>query len=76
MEYLPLERRNPLELVKIKKVTKRSKEPVVITHEQFRAVVSKLPAHVNMIAVVAGCLGLRVSEALGLKWSDIDGRSE
>jgi hypothetical protein len=43
-EYLPLERRNPLELVKIKKVTKRSKEPVVITHEQFRAVVSKLPA--------------------------------
>jgi integrase len=71
-EYLPLERRNPLELVKIRKVTRRSKEPVVITHEQFRAVVSKLPAHVNMIAVVAGCLGLRVSEALGLKWSDID----
>jgi integrase len=71
-QYLPLERRNPLELVKIKKVTKRSKEPVVITHEQFRAVVPKLPAHVNMIAVVAGCLGLRVSEALGLKWSDID----
>jgi len=71
-EYLPLERRNPLELVKIKRVTKRSKEPVVITHEQFRAVVPKLPAHVNMIAVVAGCLGLRVSEALGLKWSDID----
>jgi integrase len=71
-EYLPLERRNPLELVKIKRVTKRSKEPVVISYEQFRAVVPKLPAHVNMMAVVSACLGLRVSEILGLKWSDID----
>ena len=71
-EYLPLERRNPLELVKIKNVTKRSKEPVVITHDQFRAVMPQLPAHVNMVFVVAACLGLRVSEALGLKWSDID----
>ena len=71
-EYLPLERRNPLELVKIKKVTKRSKEPVVISYKQFRAVVLKLPAHVNKMVVVSGCLGLRVSEILGLKWSDID----
>jgi integrase len=71
-EYFPLESRNPLELVKIKRVTKRSKEPVVITYDQFRAIVPKLPAHVNMIAVIAACLGLRVSEALGLKWSDID----
>ncbi len=71
-EYLAIERRNPVELVKIKGVTKRAKEPVVITHEQFRAVVLELPAHVNMIAVVLGCLGLRVSEALGLKWTDID----
>jgi integrase len=71
-EYFPMERRNPLELVKIKRVTKRSKEPIVITHDQFRAIAPKLPAHVNMIAFIAACLGLRVSEALGLKWSDID----
>jgi integrase len=44
----------------------------VITHDQFRAVMPQLPAHVNMVFVVAACLGLRVSEALGLKWSDID----
>jgi integrase len=31
-----------------------------------------LPENVNMIAVTMGCLGLRVSEALGLKWEDID----
>lgn len=71
-EYLPLERRNPIEIVKIKNVTVRSKESVVLSPGQFRAVVKQLPEHVNMIAVTMGCLGLRISEALGLKWSDID----
>ena len=71
-EYFPIEHRNPVELVKIKGVTKRAKEPVVITYEQFRAVVPQLPAHVNMVAVVSACLGLRVSETLGLRWSNID----
>jgi integrase len=58
-EYLPLERRNPIEIVKIKNVTMRRKESVVLSHEQFRAVVGFLPEHVNMIAVTMGCLGLR-----------------
>ncbi|HEY5329732.1 MAG TPA: site-specific integrase [Acidobacteriaceae bacterium] len=71
-EYLPLERRNPIEIVKIKNVTMRSKESVVLSPDQFRDVVKRLPENVNMIAVTMGCLGLRVSEALGLKWSDID----
>ncbi len=71
-EYFPIEHRNPVELVKIKGVTKRTKEPVVITYEQFRAVVPQLPAHVNMVAVVSACLGLRVSETLGLRWSNLD----
>jgi len=71
-EYLPLERRNPIEIVKIKNVTMRSKESVVLSPEQFRDVVTRLPENVNLIAVTMGCLGLRVSEALGLKWSDID----
>jgi hypothetical protein len=35
-KYLPIERRNPVEIVKIKGVTKRAKEPVVITHELNR----------------------------------------
>jgi integrase len=71
-EYLPMERRNPIDLVKIKNVTMRSKESVVLSPEQFRDVVKRLPENVNMIAVTMGCLGLRVSEALGLKWEDID----
>jgi len=71
-EYLPLERRNPIEIVKIKNVTMRSKESVILSPKQFRDVVTRLPEHVNMIAITMGCLGLRVSEALGLKWNDID----
>src|ERR1035441_1344369 len=71
-EYLPLERRNPIEIVKIKNVTRRTKEAVVLSPDQFRDVVKRLPENVNMIAVTMGYLGLRVSEALGLKWSDID----
>jgi integrase len=71
-EYLPLERRNPIDIVKIKNVTKVLKEAIVLTPEQFRAVVLKLPRHVNIIAMTSACLGLRVSETLGLQWSDID----
>ncbi len=71
-EYLPLERRNPVDIVKIKGVTKVQKEAIVLTPELFREVVLRLPEHVNMIAMTAACLGLRVSEALGLKWEDVD----
>jgi integrase len=71
-EYLPLERRNPIEIVKIKDVTKRQKESVVLAPEQFRDVIRRLPAHVNMVSITMACLGLRVSEALGLQWQDID----
>jgi integrase len=71
-EYLPLERRNPIEIVKIKDVTKRQKESVVLAPEQFRDVIRRLPDHVNMVSITMACLGLRVSEALGLQWQDID----
>lgn len=47
-EYLPLERRNPIELVNIRNVTKRQKEAVALAPEQFRDVIRRLPAHVNM----------------------------
>jgi integrase len=63
-EYLPLERRNPIEIVKIKNVTRRTKEAVVLSPDQFREVVRRLPAHVNMIAITMSCLGLR--------WEDFD----
>ena len=40
-EYLPLERRNLIEIVKIKNVTRRTKEAVVLSPDQFREVVRR-----------------------------------
>jgi integrase len=71
-EYLSPEWRNPIEIVKVRNVSKRTKESVVLTPAQFKEVLAQLPEHVNAVAIASACLGLRVSEALGLKWNDID----
>jgi integrase len=70
-EYLPLER-NPMELIKVKGSTKRQKPIVIITPEQFRQMVNALPEPYSLMALVCGCLGLRVSETLALKWGDFN----
>jgi integrase len=73
-EYIPLER-NPMELVKVKGSTKRKKAIVIITPEQFRQIVAALPEPYKLMVLVCGCLGLRVSETLALKWADFDWES-
>jgi integrase len=70
-EYIPVGR-NPMELVRVKGSTKRQKPIVTITPEQFRALVAALPQPYSLMVLVTGCLGLRVSETLGLKWQDFD----
>ncbi len=72
-EYIPVAR-NPMELVRVKGSTKRQKAIVTISPEQFRALVAELPEPYNLMVLVCGCLGLRVSETLGLKWDDFDFR--
>lgn len=65
--------RNPIDLVRLKGGG-RTKELVILTVEQYAALLDdeQLPEVVKcMIQVMAG-LGLRVSEALGLKWTDIN----
>ena len=74
-EYLPLERRNPIEIVKVKNVTMRTNEVLVLSAEQFREIAPRLPEHVNMIAMTAACLGLRVSEILVCNGQISAGRS-
>lgn len=71
-EYIPFAERNPMALVKIKGSTKREKKLVIITPAQFKALVKALPEPYNLMALVSGCLGLRVSETLALKWEDFD----
>lgn len=63
---------NPISLVKVKGASKRMRQPRVLTVEQFRLLVSHLREPFNMLALMCVCFGLRISEALALKWSDVD----
>ena len=64
--------RNPMGLVEIKGVSKRSKKPFVLTVEQYQSVSDYLMEPYKPMVHVAMCLGLRVSEVLALRWSDFD----
>lgn len=71
-EYMPAMQRNPMSLIKLKGVSKRQKKVVEVTIDQFKAVLAKLPEPLNVMVLLAGAYGLRVSELLALKWEDID----
>jgi len=64
--------RNPMELVTIKGATKRTKRPRSLTVEEFRRLVEQLEEPFRTMALVCVCCGLRISECLALKWSDVD----
>jgi integrase len=68
-EHIPVGR-NPMQLVRVKGSTKRQKQIIIITPEQFKALLGALLEPYNLMVLVTGCLGLRVSETLGLKWHD------
>ncbi len=64
--------RNPMELVTIKKATKRSKIPRNLTTEEFQRFVRHLDEPFRTMALLCVCFGLRISETLALKWGDVD----
>jgi integrase len=70
-EYIPVGR-NPMELVRVKGSTKRQKAIVILTPTEFKALIEALPEPYNLMVLVCGCLGLRVSETLALKWHDFN----
>lgn len=70
-KYMP-QGQNPMQLVRVKGSTKRQKKLLVITPAQLKALVDALPEPYNLMVLVAGCLGLRVSEVLALRWHDFD----
>lgn len=70
-EFIPTGR-NPVGLVQIRGVSRRSKVPSILTTEQYQAIVEHLPQPYDVMVQVAMCLGLRVSEVLALKWKDFD----
>jgi integrase len=64
--------RNPMELVTIKGASKRMSKPRSLTVEEFQGFVHHLGEPFRTICLVCVCFGLRISEALALKWSDVD----
>jgi len=64
--------RNPMELVTVKNATKRIKKPRSLTVDEFRKLIEHLEEPFRTMALVCVCCGLRISECLALKWSDID----
>jgi integrase len=69
---IPREQRNPMELVRIKGASKRVRTPRSLTVKEFQAFAQHLAEPFCTIALLCCCLGLRISECLGLKWSDVD----
>ena len=64
--------RNPMELVTIKDASKRTSKPRSLTVEEFQRFLHQLREPFHTICLVCVCFGLRISEALALKWSDVD----
>jgi integrase len=64
--------RNPIELVRVRGLTKRQKRPLVLTPEQYQSLVDRLADPYKTMALVAMCTGLRVSEVLALRWDHLD----
>jgi integrase len=64
--------RNPLDLVHVKGSRKRIKQPRCLKVDEFQRLAAQLHEPFRTMARVSVCLGLRVSELLALRWSDVD----
>ena len=64
--------RNPMELVTIKSATKRTHKPRSLTVAEFQKFIVHLGEPFRTMALLCVCFGLRISEALALKWGDVD----
>jgi len=64
--------RNPVSLVRNIGATRKVRKARSLTAEQFHALLKELPEPFATMALLSVCLGLRFSEALALRWSDVD----
>jgi integrase len=64
--------RNPMELVTVKGASKRVSKPHSMTVEEFQKFIEHLREPFRAVALMCVCRGLRISECLALRWSDID----
>jgi integrase len=62
--------KNPVSLVRVKNASKRLKQPRVLDVAEYFELLKHLDEPHRTMVLVAQCLGLRVSEILGLQWGD------
>ena len=73
-EWVPLTD-NPMSLFRLERSTTRTKEPIILTPEDFlRLLRHRLLADepYRTMLLLAACLGIRSSEIGGLQWRDVD----
>ncbi len=63
---------NPMQLVRVKDVSKRLERPSALTAEEFHTLLPHVREPYRTMVLIAGCLGLRASEIVGLQWRDFD----
>ena len=64
--------RNPISLVHNIGATRKVRKARSLTAEQFHALLKELHEPFATMALLCVCLGLRISEALALRWADVD----
>jgi len=64
--------RNPISLVRNIGATRKVRKARSLTVEQFQALLKELREPFATMALLCVCLGLRISEALALRWADVD----
>jgi len=60
---------NPL--LAVRQSAKRERVPETLEAHEFRALILNLPQKIRTMGIICATTGLRISEVLGLKWSDI-----
>ncbi|HEY4087460.1 MAG TPA: site-specific integrase, partial [Bryobacteraceae bacterium] len=63
---------NPMQLVRVKDVSKRQQRPSVLTAGEFHKLLPHLREPYRTMVLIAGCLGLRAGEIVGLQWGDFN----
>jgi integrase len=61
-----------MQIVTVKNASKRARQPRSLSVEDFQNLVQHLGEPFRTVALVCVCFGLRISECLALKWSDVD----
>ncbi len=64
--------RNPISLVRNNGATRRTRKARSLAVDQFQALLKELHEPFATMGLLCVCLGLRISEALALRWSDVD----